>query len=98
MLIVGIGDGDDDNWRAIRTPSGPLLIAAACAWNVVEATGQPCPDPLRFCSVTVAALMRASWDAVESSSGKEIQTDGLLRTWPVATFAFRLWCCGEYYV
>jgi hypothetical protein len=67
-----------------------MLIAAACAWNVVEATGQPCPDPLRFCSVTVAALMRASWDGVELSSGKEIGTDGLLRTWPAATFAFRL--------
>jgi hypothetical protein len=57
-----------------------MLIAAACAWNVVEATGQPFPDPLRFCSVTVAALMRASWDPTEPSSGKEIGTDGLLRT------------------
>lgn len=67
-----------------------MLTASACAWNVVEATGQPFPDPLRFCSVTVAALMRASWDAVELSSGKEMGTDGLLRTRPAATFAFRL--------
>jgi len=66
------------------------LIAAAWAWNVVEAIGQPRPVPLMFCSVAVAASMRASWDAVESSSGKEIETDGLLRTWPAATFAFRL--------
>ena len=87
-------DGADSESRAIRigptTGGFVALIAAACAWNVVETTGQPFPGPLRFCSVSVAALMRASWDAVELSSGKEIETDGLLRTWPAATFAFRL--------
>ncbi len=77
------------------TTWGPL-IAAACVWNVVEATGQPCPVPLRFCSVTVAALMRMSWDVVELSTGKEIGTDGLLTTWPAATLAFRLWICQRY--
>ena len=68
----------------------PALIAAACAWNVVETMGQPFPGPLRFCSVTLAALRRASCDALEPSSGKEMGTDGLLRTWPAATFAFRI--------
>ena len=87
-------DGTDSELRAISIAPmtrGPVVsIVASCAWKVVEATGQPCPDPLRFCSVSVAALMRASWDAVELSSGKEIGTDGVLTTCPAATFAFRL--------
>jgi hypothetical protein len=69
----------------------PALIAAAWAWKVVETIGQPFPGPLRFWSVTLAALRRASCDALESSSGKEMGTEGLLRTWPAATFAFRVW-------
>jgi hypothetical protein len=68
----------------------PALIAAAWAWKVVETIGQPFPGPLRFWSVTLAALRRASCDALESSSGKEMGTEGLLRTWPAATFAFRV--------
>lgn len=42
-----------------------------------------------FWSVTVAALRRASADAFELSSGKEIPTEGLLITWPAATFWFK---------
>jgi hypothetical protein len=66
----------------------PALIAAACAWKVVDTTGHPFPDPLRFWSVTIAALRRASWDALEPSSGKEMGTEGLFITWPAKTFAF----------
>jgi hypothetical protein len=72
----------------------PALIAAAWAWKVVETIGQPFPGPLRFCSVTLAALRRASCDALELSSGKEMGTEGLLRTCPAATFAFRIWDVG----
>jgi hypothetical protein len=90
LLIVGVSDGDGTEGLANGAGCEPALIAAACAWNVVETIGQPFPDPLRFCSVTLAALRRASWDALELSSGKEMGTDGLLRTWPAATFAFRI--------
>ena len=48
----------------------PALIAADWSWNVVETIGQPCPGPLRFCSVTDAAFRRACADAVELSVGK----------------------------
>jgi hypothetical protein len=84
LLIVGVPAEDGVDGFVV-----PALIAAACAWNVVETIGQPFPGPLRFCSVTLAALRRASWDALESSSGKEMATVGLVRTWPAATLAFR---------
>ena len=74
---------DDDGGDALVGGAAvvlALLIAAACSWNVVDAIGQPFPGPLRFCSVSLAALRRASWDALESSSGKERGTVGLLRT------------------
>lgn len=94
----GAGDTDDDAGTGVEVGEGvaggcvlvPALIAAAWAWNVVETIGQPFPGPLRFCNVTLAALRRASCDALEPSSGKEMETDGLLRTWPAATFAFRI--------
>jgi len=92
------GGADDDAGAGVEageTVAGggvlvPALIAAAWAWNVVETIGQPFPGPLRFCNVTLAALRRASCDALEPSSGKEMGTEGLLRTWPAATFAFRI--------
>jgi hypothetical protein len=90
FLIVGVRDVDGADGLADGAGWVPALIVAACAWNVVETIGQPFPDPLRFCSVTLAALRRASWDAFELSSGKEMVTDGLSRTWPAATFAFRI--------
>ena len=94
----GVGDADDDAGTGVEVSEGvagggvlvPALIAAAWAWNVVETIGQPFPGPLRFCNVTLAALRRASCDALEPSSGKEMGTEGLLRTWPAATFAFRI--------
>ena len=67
--------------------SVPASIACCCAPKVVAAWGQPTPGPLRFWSVTVAAKRRASLDALESSSGNESDTEGLLITWPAATFA-----------
>jgi len=103
-MISWVGEGDGADWRAIRigprTSGLAILTATACALNVVESIGQPCPVPLRFSSVTIAALMRASWDAVELSWGKEKGMDELFRTWPAATFAFRIWICsclGENY-
>lgn len=92
------GDAGDDAGAGVEAGEGvagggvlvPALIAAAWAWNVVETMGQPFPGPFRFCNVTLAALRRASCDALEPSSGKEMGTDGLLRTWPAATFAFRI--------
>lgn len=57
-----VGTTEDDEVSA--------AIAFCCATNVVEEAGQPTPVPLRFCRVTSAALMRASWDAVELSEGK----------------------------
>ena len=94
----GAGDADDDAGTGVEVGEGaagdgvlvPALMAAAWAWNVVETIGQPFPGPLRFCNVTLAALRRASCDGLEPSSGKEMETDGLLRTWPAATFAFRI--------
>ncbi len=83
-MISWVGEGDGADWRAIRI--GPRTSGLA----ILTATGQPCPVPLRFSSVTIAALMRASWDAVELSWGKEKGMDELFRTWPAATFAFRL--------
>jgi hypothetical protein len=84
------GDASVEAGEAVVCGDGgvPALMAAACAWKVVDTIGQPFPGPLRFCSVTDAALRRASWDTVELSSGKEMGTVGLLRTWPAATFAF----------
>ena len=72
------GDEDDDD-EGITGGGGelPALIAAFCAWKVVETMGQPFPGPLRFCSVSLAAFKRASCDAFELSSGKESFTDGL---------------------
>ena len=68
-------------------PSAPASIALACAEKVVETMGQPTPGPLRFCKVTAAALILASFEALLSSVGKEIPTVGLFKTWPAATFA-----------
>lgn len=80
----GAGDAGDDAGAGVEAGEGvtggvtgggvlvPALIAAAWAWNVVETMGQPFPGPLRFCNVTLAALRRASCDALEPSSGKEI--------------------------
>jgi hypothetical protein len=73
------GDEDEDEDEGIRGAGGglPALIAATCAWKVVETIGQPCPGPFRFCSVSLAALKRASCDPFELSSGKLSFTDGL---------------------
>lgn len=60
--------------------------------NVVDAAGQPLPGPLRFCSVTSDATMRAAWDCFELSVGNETGTLGLLIALPAATFALR--ACG----
>jgi hypothetical protein len=82
------GDDDDDG----RTTGGggglPALMAATCAWKVVETIGQPFPGPFRFCNVSLAVLNRASCDAFELSSGKVTKTVGLVVTCPAATFAF----------
>lgn len=56
--------------------------------KVVDAAGHPTPGPWRFCSVTSAALIRANCDALESSTGNETATVGLLTAWPAATLAF----------
>ena len=69
--------------------SGSAWTAATCAPNVVAAWGQPTPGPWMFWSVTVAALRRASWDALELSSGKVSLTEGLLITNPAFTFWLR---------
>jgi hypothetical protein len=67
------------------------LIAAVCAWNVVDTMGQPFPGPLRFCSVMLAAVSRASCDCFELSVGKVTFTDGLFTAKPAITSATR--CC-----
>jgi len=64
-------------------------MAAVWALKVVDAAGHPTPGPRRFCRVTVAALRRASLDALESSSGKLTWMVGLLTAWPAATLAFK---------
>ena len=83
--LTAATDTEDDD---AAEDDAAASIAAACAPNVVAACGQPLPGPLRFWSVTVAAVRRASWDAGEPSSGKEMPTEGLLSTCPAATFAF----------
>jgi hypothetical protein len=71
-------NGDGEDWGTTGGGGGlPALIAATCAWKVVETIGQPCPGPCRFCNVSLAALKRASCDAFELSSGKESFTVGL---------------------
>ena len=74
-------DDDEDDEDVGRTTGGgrglPALMAATCAWKVVETIGQPFPGPFRFCSVSLAALKRESNDAVELSSGKLTFTLGL---------------------
>jgi hypothetical protein len=54
---------------------------------VVLANGQPWPGPLRFWSVTAAALMRACWSALLLPVGKLIATLGLWIALPACTFA-----------
>ena len=85
-------DEDEDEDEDGRTTGGggglPALIAATCAWKVVETIGQPFPGPFRFCNVSLAVLKRASCDAFELSSGKDTKTVGLVVTCPAATFAF----------
>ncbi len=102
MICSGVGtpEGDedrgDDKDGPGTTGGGKGLcarIAAACAWKVVETTGQPLPIPSRFCSVTTAAPMRSSCDCVELSWGKDMRTDGFSRTCPAATFCFSF--CGQ---
>ena len=73
-------EDDDEDEDGGTTGGGrglPALMAATCAWKVVETIGQPCPGPFRFCSVSLAALKRESNDAVELSSGKLTFTVGL---------------------
>lgn len=55
----------------------PDSIFFSRADQVVAACGQPTPVPFKFWSVTVAALRRASCDAVLSSVGKVTLTEGL---------------------
>ena len=74
--VVGLGEGEDGGTTGCGKGL-PALIAATCAWKVVETIGQPCPGPFRFCSVSLAALKRASNDDVELSSGKLTFTVGL---------------------
>lgn len=90
---AGAGAGVDAAEPAMG--SGPAWIAATWAPKVVAACGQPTPGPWMFWSVTVAALRRASADAFELSSGKEMPTEGLLITWPAATFWFRSYTRGQ---
>ena len=70
-------DEDEDGGTTRGGRGLPALIAATCAWKVVETIGQPCPGPFRFCSVSLAALKRESNDDVELSSGKLTFTVGL---------------------
>ena len=75
---LGLGAGEGEDGGTTGCGKGlPALIAATCAWKVVETIGQPCPGPFRFCSVSLAALKRESNDAVELSSGKLTFTVGL---------------------
>ena len=75
---VDLGEGEGEDGGTTGCGKGlPALIAATCAWKVVETMGQPCPGPFRFCSVSLAALKRASNDDVELSSGKLTFTVGL---------------------
>jgi hypothetical protein len=60
----------------------PLAARASrsflCLPRVVDANGQPLPGPLRFCSETAAALIRADASAMLFPTGKETPTEGLL--------------------
>ena len=59
----GMGAGEGDTGGIAGGGGGgavPALMAAACAWNVVETIGQPFPGPTKFCRVTLAAFIRAS--------------------------------------
>jgi hypothetical protein len=62
-------------------------MAFCWARNVVEAAGHPTPGPRRFCKVTIAVCIRASFEALELSVGKETDMPGLFTTLPAATFA-----------
>jgi len=55
----------------------------------VDAAGQPTPGPFKFWRVTIAAWIRATWDACEESVGKESAMLGLLTACPAATLALR---------
>jgi hypothetical protein len=58
--------------------AGSARMAACWATKVVDDAGQPTPGPWRFCKVTRAASIRASWEAFESSDGNETAIEGLL--------------------
>jgi len=69
--------------------SGPAWIAACWARNVVAAAGHPTPGPRRFCRVIRAVCIRANWDALEPSVGKDTEIPGLLTARPAFTLALR---------
>lgn len=66
----------------------PDTISFCRLAQLVAASGQPFPVPLKFCRVTEHACSRASCDSTELSSGKVTATVGLLSTFPAATFLF----------
>jgi hypothetical protein len=84
--VVEEGDAED-------TEEFKLLFEfwIACCWatKVVDAAGQPTPAPLRFCSVTMAAWMRVSAEALVLSVGNDTATEGLLTAFLAKTLAFR---------
>ena len=84
-------EGEPAEGTTLAGSGRPAWIAFCCAENVVETMGQPTPGPLRFWSVTAAALRRASWEAVELSVGKVSATEGLCTAWPARTFAVRFY-------
>lgn len=65
----------------------PTSSAVACAPKVVLERGQPTPGPLRFCSVTTAAVIRACASCVVFPSGNVIGTPVLFKACPASTFA-----------
>ena len=75
-LVFERSDGDAAHWPKNTT-------------RVVDDAGQPTPDPNKFCSATVAAWLRASWDAVELSVGNVTVTPVLLTACPAAMSAAR---------
>ena len=65
LLEPSVADDEADNTELELAVSSACFALSAwivfcCALNVVAAWGHPTPEPLKFWSVTVAALRRAS--------------------------------------
>lgn len=86
-LLGGTGEGVVVGAEPGLEP--PASMAFPSAVNVVDAMGHPFPGPSKFCSVTAAALRRASCDAVLLSVGNVTLTEGFVVTNPAATFWFK---------